>query len=97
MQKPKEEEERVHLNSDTRRLQLLLLGLNLAARVLSLAEISRGVAAHFDMLLHICKHTRAGTSTVKIQTAQSSSMGQLNLEKIRAQLDLAEGGKTIRS
>lgn len=41
--------------------------------------------------------THTGKSTVKVQTAQSSSMGQLNLEKIRAQLDLAEGGKTIRS
>lgn len=35
--------------------------------------------------------------SVKVQTAQSFSMGQLNLKKIRAQLDLAEGGEPTSS
>lgn len=38
--------------------------------------------------------THTGKSTVK---SPHSSMGQLNMEKIRAQLDLAGGGETIRS
>ena len=93
---PKKKREFSFFNSDTRRLKLLLfveVQIRLSASCHEYQETPQiSLIYNFTYI-----ETHAGESTVKVQEAQSFSMGQLNLEKIRAQLDLAEGGAAIRS